>query len=88
MKRSKPDEDQILDLLQDEETPTEAPGTKKSKVRGIYLSTSDRERAERAAGELGLKLNSLLKFAVRFFLQEYEAGRIKFETEEKIKIPE
>ena len=85
VKRVKAEDEQLSELFAPAEEVAEE---KKSRVRGIYLSNSDRERADKAAGELGLTLNSLLKFAVRFFLKEYEAGRIKFEKEERIKIPE
>ena len=54
----------------------QAPKTKAYPL-SIYLNDDERRQLETIAAELGWKRHKLLQEAVRYFMREYVAGRLK-----------
>lgn len=50
---------------------------------GVYLTRAQRTRLNKIAGETGVTLHALLKFALARFLSDYDAGRIELKTDTK-----
>jgi len=51
---------------------------------GIGLKTSEWERMQEIADELGIKRHALAMWALRDFMQRYEAGEIQTETKKTL----
>lgn len=47
---------------------------------GVGLKESEVEALDALAGELGVARNALLRYAVRYFLTDYQAGKIELEN--------
>lgn len=64
-----------------EAVPGKAPGVRqRNKPVSIYLSLDEKQTLETIADKLGVNRHALLKFAVMYFVKEYEAGNIKPKT--------
>ena len=53
----------------------------KGKAIGVYLKPDELAAIEKIAREMGVKRGAALTLAVRWFMREYQAGRIPLETE-------
>jgi hypothetical protein len=55
------------------------PATGRTLPTGVGLKESELAAIDEVAGKLGVARNALLRFAVRYFLAEYQAGRVSLE---------
>jgi hypothetical protein len=61
--------------------PGKAPGVRqRNKPVSVYLSMDEKQTIETIAAALGVNRHALLKYAVSYFVKEYEAGKIKPKT--------
>ena len=54
---------------------------KKNRPAGGYPQKHERELMERWADDLGVSAHSLRQFAIRFFMEQYQAGQVEIKTE-------
>ncbi len=47
------------------------------KPRGVGLKASEWAELEKIANDSGIKLHAVTAYAIRYFLKEYRAGKIK-----------
>jgi hypothetical protein len=52
----------------------------KGQAIGIYLKPPELAALTKIAGDLGIKRGALLTLAVRYFIREYQAGKLPVET--------
>ena len=55
---------------------------------GVYLEESEIAELGRIAQETGVKRGALLRYAVRWFMKQYKAGKIKTETKVTKTLPD
>lgn len=57
----------------------------KTTPRGVHLSAGELARLDEIAGELGIKRHALLRYAVMYFIQQYDSGAIPIESKPTLK---
>jgi hypothetical protein len=74
-----------------EKAPAEEKKKDLIKPTSFGIRESERDEIDRIASENGLKRNAVGRWAVQYFIKQYNDGKIKFQTEtvkvEKIKAP-
>ena len=58
----------------------------KAKPYGVYLGVDERAAMEKIIKETGENQHALLQFAVKYFIQQYKAGKIKAEKTTTVKL--
>lgn len=58
------------------------------KARGVGLKISEWAELEKIAGDLGLTLHAVSVYAMKYFLKQYQAGKIKPETKRTQTLPD
>ena len=72
---------------------TEVPATGRTVSIGVGLKESEVQSLDSIAEDAGLRRNALMRFAIRYFLKEYYAGRVDLsssvetETKHKLRMP-
>lgn len=62
-----------------------APDVDRTLPVGVGLKASEVAALDDIAAELGIARNAIMRFAIRYFLAEYEAGRVTLEVETETK---
>jgi hypothetical protein len=74
---------QTIDPESDQKEPGQEKGKEKPRPVGVYLSISEKNTIDNIAKEKGFASHAVLKYAVLYFLKEYQAGRIQLERENR-----
>jgi hypothetical protein len=64
-----------------QKTTDEAAPRGKRRPIGLYLRQPTQDAIEQIAEAEGLNMHSLLAYAVTYFVKQYQAGKVKIETE-------
>lgn len=64
------------------------PSTDKIQARGIGLKTSEWAELEKIAAEIGITGHAAALWAIRHFMNEYKAGRIKTQAKKVQALPD
>jgi hypothetical protein len=77
-KRAKLDLEKEAGLFSSEQQPKAE--NKTERPIGVYLTTEDKARLQAIVESEGVNRHSLLQYAIKHFLHEYEAGKIQLPT--------
>ena len=58
----------------------------KAKPYGVYLGIDERAAMEKIMKETGENQHALLQFAVKYFIKQYRAGKIKAQKTTTVKL--
>jgi len=78
---------------QAEQPSADLPATGRTVSIGVGLKESEVQLLDSIAEDAGLRRNALMRFAIRYFLKEYYAGRVDLsssvetETKHKLRMP-
>jgi hypothetical protein len=60
----------------------------KIQARGVGLKRSEWEEMEKIAGEIGVTAHAAAAYAIKYFMRDYKAGKIKTQTKKIQTLPD